>query len=57
MWGIRLWYEQPEISNYKFLWNDYHCINLWFDYESETAKETKDKLLDIMHKYNWYIFK
>lgn len=35
------WYEEPSLVKYKFLWNDYDCITLWFDNEDYLTDESK----------------
>ena len=39
---IHIWYETPKLEKYKFLWNEYYCISLWFDSEYEIAKDSQD---------------
>lgn len=38
---IHLWYEIPNIEVFKFLWNDYNCIHLWYDNECDIAHDCK----------------
>jgi len=43
---LNLWYDSPEIINYSFLWKDYECILLRYDYEFDVAKESEIEIRD-----------
>lgn len=39
---VHLWYEPPELHEYKFLGNNYYCISLWYDNEDDIIKESQE---------------
>lgn len=39
---IPIWYATPKLEKYKFLWNEYDCISLWFDNECDTAEDSQE---------------
>lgn len=46
--SVNLWYSTPEISNYIFLWKEYKCILLWYDYETYIAKESESEIFNLI---------
>ena len=45
---IHLWYWDPVICLFDFLWVRYPCIELWFDNEYDILDDTKDYLDNII---------
>ena len=38
-----LWYEEPRIVNYKFMWIQYKSIHLWYDWEYSILQSSRWK--------------
>lgn len=38
--NIHLWYENPKLTTYKFLWVFYKSISLWYDNQNDIASES-----------------
>jgi len=49
--NISLWYEEPYISEYSFLWKEYPVIVIWFDNDYWYGVETY-KQLDYIKKWD-----
>ena len=47
---IHLWYEEPRLYNYKFLWKLYPCIALWYDNEEDMAIWSKEMFNNLINK-------
>ena len=49
---IHLWYEEPDLINFTFMYWRYECTRLWFDKDYDSLEKTKEHIIRLM---NWTV--